>query len=148
MEYKPFLIQKLQSGSPVRDSKEWGLWVKHVPFKIFPELKDLPSYSWPDEQGDDEFVPSTPYYKAYTMGCDFVYIGRQANAMIQSFLVYLANGGEFRIYDTYTGVGRENVRYVKYSEDILYRRENTDNIVVFSVTFKVNNPIDNIILSK
>lgn len=148
--YKPFLIQKLTDNAPVRDSKEWNIWIKSVPFKVFPDMKDIPSRDWYDENGDDEFLPSTPFYKAYEIECEFVYVGayESANTQIKSFLKYLAEGGFFKFYDTYTKIGRTNIRYVSNDEDIFYRREGNDDIVQFKVTLKVNDPITDITLTK
>ena len=148
--YKPFLIQKLTDNAPVRDSKEWNIWIKSVPFKVFPDMKDIPSRDWVDESGIDEFLPNTPFYKAYEIDCQFVYIGayESANTQIKSFLKYLAEGGFFKFYDTYTKIGRTNIRYVSNDEDIFYRREGNDDIVQFKVTLKVNNPITDITLTK
>lgn len=150
MKYKPFLLQKLTKKAPVLNSKEWGIWIKNIPFKIFPELKDIPSRDWLDENGDDEYIPDSPCYKAYELECSFVYIGdnKNANTQIKSFIKYLAEGGAFKFYDTYTQIGRTNVRYLKYSEDVLYRRDNEKDIVVFNVTLKVNDPITDIILTE
>ena len=149
-QYKPFLIHKLKNGSPVKDSMDWNIWIKSVPFKLFPEMKDIPSRSWYDQNGDEEFVPDNPVFKAYEMNCEFVFIGAHglANSKITEFLSYLANGGMFKFYDSHTKIGRTKVRYVSYSEDILYRNQGSEDIVVFSVTLKVNDPITNIVLSK
>ena len=148
--YKPFLIQKLTDNAPVRDSKEWNIWIKSVPFKVFPDMKDIPSRDWVDESGIDEFLLNTPFYKAYEIDCQFVYIGayESANTQIKSFLKYLAEGGFFKFYDTYTKIGRTNIRYVSNDEDIFYRREGNDDIVQFKVTLKVNDPITDITLTK
>lgn len=148
--YKPFYIQKLTDNAPVRDSKEWNIWIKSVPFKVFPDMKDIPSRDWVDESGIDEFLPNTPFYKAYEIDCQFVYIGayESANTQIKSFLKYLAEGGFFKFYDTYTKIGRTNIRYVSNDEDIFYRREGNDDIVQFKVTLKVNDPITDITLTK
>jgi len=144
--YKPCLFQKLTEKSPVRDSMEWNIYIKSIPFRIFPDMKDIPSRDWMDEHGDDEFVPDTPYYKAYEMECEFVYVGTHgtANEKITAFLKYLAEGGKFKIYDTYTQIGRTQVRYMSYNEDVLYRRDGQDDIVVFSVKLKVNDPLTQI----
>ena len=132
------------------DSQSFGVKVKHIPFKIFPDLKDLHSVSFHDEDGDDEFIPEVPRFKAYEMECEFFYKGLHgtANSEIKRFLTYLAMDGAFSIYDTYTGIGRTNVRYVSYSEDVLYRRDGEDDAVVFKVTLKVNDPITDITLRK
>lgn len=112
-------------------------------------MKDIPSRDWPDEHGNDEFIPDKPVYKAYEIECEFVFIGTHgtANEKIRSFLQYLAENGSFSIYDTYTKIGRQNVRYVSNSEDVFYRRDGENDIVVFSVTLKVNDPITDITLT-
>lgn len=150
MEYKPLLLQKIKDKSPIKDSMDWGIWIKSVPFKVFPEIKDIPSRDWLDENGNDEFVPDEPCYKAYEMDCEFVFIGAEgtANKQIKSFLTYLAEEGQFKLYDNYTKIGRTNVRYVKYSEDILFRQDGNNDIVVFAVTLQVNDPITDITLTK
>ena len=129
---------------------EWGIYIKSVPFKLFPDLKEPPSRDWQDEQGNDEYIPDVPYYKAYEIDCEFVFIGTNgtANTQIKAFLSYLAEGGKFKMYDTYTKIGRTDVRYVSYSEDVFYRREGQNDVVVFSVKLKVNDPLTDITLTK
>lgn len=148
--YKPFLLQKLTNNAPIRDSKEWGIWIKSVPFKVFPDMKDIPGRDWYDESGTEEFLPAMPFYKSYEIDCKFVYIGtyQSANTQIKSFLKYLAEGGFFKFYDTYTKIGRTNIRYVGNNEDVFYRREGNNDIVQFNVTLKVNDPITDITLTK
>lgn len=150
MEYKPFLIQKLKSNSPVRDSLEWNIYIKSIPFKVFPDMKDIPSRSWADQNGDDEFIPDNPVFKSYSIEVEFVYKGNEgtASSSIRSFLSYLSNDGMFSIYDSYTKVGRTNVRYESYSEDYYSSKKGGEDIVVFSVSLKINDPITEITLSK
>ncbi len=148
--YKPCLFQKYTANAPVRDSLEWGVYIKSVPFRVFPAMKDIPSRDWMDENGDEEFIPDKPVYKAYELDCEFVYIGVNgtANQYIRDFMTYLAEGGMFRMYDTYTKIGKTNVRYISYSEDVLYRKDGQKDIVIFTVKLKVNDPTSNIILTK
>lgn len=150
--YKPFLIQKLKPSSLVKDSKDFNIWVKSVPFRLFPNMKELPSRSWIDQNGDDEYIPDNPIYEAYNISCQFVYIGKYelANTQIRAFLQYLAEDGMFSFYDTYTKIGRTNVRYVSTDDnpDVFYRKEGSNDIVQFTVTLKINDPITNITLTK
>lgn len=150
--YKPFLIKKLKEGSIVRDSSEWNIYVKHIPFQIAGEVKNVNTETWLDENGDDEFVPDTLLYKAYEMVCDFVFIGAHgtANAKINDFINYLSRDGMFSIYDTYTKIGRTNVRLSKGVDNpsVMYRKDGENDIVVFSVSLKVNDPITQITLTK
>ena len=149
-QYKPFLIKKIKDNSIVRDSTEWGIMVKHIPFNIYPDMKDLSSYDWKDQNGIEEFIPDNPTYKAYDIECEFLFIGEHgtANDKIRSFISYLSTDGYFSIYDTYTKIGRTKVRYVSNSPDVLYRRDNSDDKVIFKLSLKVTDPISEIILSK
>lgn len=42
---------------------------------------------------------------------------------------------------SFTKIGKEDVRYLSYSEKVLYRREGANDIVVFTVKLKVNSPL-------
>lgn len=149
--YKPFLIKKLKEGSSVIDSSKWNIYVKHVPFQIAGEVKNVNTETWFDENGDDEFVPNSLLYKAYEMVCEFVFIGTHgtANAKINEFISYLTKDGVFSIYDTYTNIGRTNVRLSKGVDNpsVMYRKDGENDIVVFSVSLKVNDPITEIKLT-
>lgn len=149
-QYKPFLVRKIKDNSPVRDSTEWGIMVKHVPFKVYPDMKDISSYDWKDSQGDDEYLPDNIMYKSYDMECEFLFVGEHgsANNNIRNFISFLATNGYFSIYDTYTKIGRTKVRYVSNSPDVLYRRDSSTDKVVFKVTLKVVDPITEITLTK
>lgn len=150
MAYKPFLIKKLKEGSIVRDSMEWGILVKSFPFKLRPEVKEPSKRDWKDQNGDDEFIPDKLVFKAYTMDVDFLFIGDfgAGNKKIGSFVDYLITGGEFSIYDTYTNVGRTHARYVSMKEEAFKRREHGRDFISFSVLFKVNDPVTQIMLTK
>lgn len=148
MEYKPFLIQKLKSGSLVKDSRDWGIWIKHVPFQLYPKVKEIAKRSWPEENGDDEYLPDAPKFEAYTTSLDFVYLGAhgEGNQQIRSFLNYLSRDGEFSFYDTYSQIGRTRVRFESFSEKAFRRREKNKDVIEFSVSLKVNDPITDIVL--
>ena len=73
--YKPLLTQKLKDNLPVRDSKEWGIWVKSMPFIVDGETKDVAKRDWLDQHGTDVFVPDEQKLKAYEIECEFVFIG-------------------------------------------------------------------------
>lgn len=149
-DYKPFLVRKMKDNSPVRDSTEWGIMVKHVPFKVYPDMKQLASYDWKDQSGIEEFLSDNPTFKDYDMECEFVFIGEHgtANTQIKGFIDYLAKDGYFSLYDTFTKIGRTKVRYVNNSPDMLHRRDNTTDKVIFKLTLKVTDPVTEIILSK
>lgn len=158
-EYKALLIQKDVDKAmdiPVYDTQQrWGIVCKKFPFVISGEAKDIKSRSWPDEDGDDEFIPDTIPMKAYEVDVEFVCVCKHGEAQvnISSFVDYLTGrdsgypGAKLKIYDTNTKIGRKNVRFSKYKDDAFSMSTDSEDVVVFSMTFKINDPTTQIILS-
>lgn len=154
---KPYAIyfKKMRDGALVVDTLDnWGIVCKEFPFKLYGEAKELSSHDWKDEDGDDEYIPSELPIAAYELEVEFAYKGdmNSANEKIRGFLDYLTGrggtGAELMVYDTYTKIGRQHVRYVNVGEDVFHRQEDGGDVVVFNVTFKVNDPVTDITLSK
>lgn len=158
---KPYAIyfKKMKDDALVVDTLDnWGIVCKDFPFKLYGEAKELPSHDWKDEDGDDEYIPDVLPIAAYEMEVEFAYKGNMftANSNIKGFLDYLTgregDGAEFMCYDTFTRIGRQKMRFVSVSEDIFHRDQNNSeygcDVIVFSVTFKVNDPVTDITLSK
>lgn len=144
---KRLLIGK--EGDSVKDVLvEWGIYHKHIPFNLYPKIKEPPKVNFPDQDGDDEYLPATPHYEAYEMKATFIYKGPAdtANANIRAFLDYL-QGSYFTIYDEYSKIGRQKVRFVEADDDAyLFRRGDID-LVEFYVVFKVNDPKTDVTLT-
>jgi hypothetical protein len=154
---KPYAIyfKKMKNDALVVDTLDnWGIVCKEFPFKLYGEAKELPSHDWKDEDGGDEYVPEVIPMAAYEMDVEFVYKGAKetANQKVGGFLKYLTGrdgmGAEMMVYDTYTGIGRQRVRFVKVDEDIFWRQEEGGDVLTFVVTLKVNDPVTDIKLSK
>lgn len=154
---KPYaiLFKKMADDASVVDTLDnWGIVCKDFPFKLYGEAKELSSNDWKDEDGDDEYIPSELKIASYELEVEFVYKGsiNTANVNIKGFLDYLTGrggtGAELMVYDTYTKIGRQSVRYVSVDEDIFWRQEEGGDVVVFAVTFKVNDPVTDIALAK
>ena len=147
-DYRPFLVQKLTDGAEVRDSLDWNIYVKHVPFHVIGDLKEPYVNNWYDQQGEDVAYPDTPTYEAYDMECEFVYMGSKdtAQAMVVLFIKYLAENGMFKFYDTFTNIGRTNVRYKKQTEDLYYNE--AENIATFKLTLRVTDPVTQVTLTE
>ena len=154
---KPYAIyfKKMKDDALVVDTLDnWGIVCKDFPFKLYGEAKELPSHDWKDEDGDDEYIPDVLPIAAYEMEVEFAYKGDMftANSNIKGFLDYLTgregDGAEFMCYDTYTKIGRQHMRFVSVGEDIFHRETESGDVIVFSVTFKVNDPVTDITLSK
>ncbi len=114
-------------------------------------VKDIPSRSWNDEDGDDEFVPSTYKYKAYEMQVKLACKGepRSANDVLTKFKAYLS-GGTFKVYDSYLGIGRQSVRFVEIPDDATLFRHygGKDEALIITLKLKVNDPTTDITLQK
>lgn len=112
------------------------------------ETKEPAKRDWYDQDGDDEFIPKNPKYKAKEIEVKFACKGAlfSSNKKIDNFQAFLANCGSMKIYDEYNGVGRQNVRFVSVSDDAeLHRKmDGSDEALVFTVKMKVNDPVTKI----
>lgn len=137
----------MSSNSMTRDSYEWGIVCKEFPFDLYPDMKEFSSRNWREEDGEQEFYPAVPRLKAYEIEVEFAYKGPRdsANAKIRGFMDYISgrdgSGVAMKIYDTYTLIGRQQVRFVSLSNDSLYRYGDNEDVVVFKVKFKINDPV-------
>lgn len=135
---KPTWIQK---GADIAKNinTEWGMTLKSMPFKAFPDMKEVFTRKWVDQSGEEEYLPATPVFKSYEMDVQFVYLGAldTAGEKIFKFCEYIA-GSEVSLYDEFTKVGCR-CRFVSYEEKAFYRRD--EDVVQFSIKFKVNNPL-------
>ena len=154
-DYKPFYIQTV-GDSAAWSTGDYGLVAKSNPYPALPDMKDPYNNDWKDENGDDEYL-GTVHYKTFTFDVQF-YVkafdevnGQGAVTKAASVVLreQMANfftkikTGEFKIYDSYTGLGRQNVRYVSYSEDSGFVSRDNWARLIFKVTFKVNDPVTN-----
>lgn len=148
--YKPFYIQTEGDGSALDTATAWGLVAKTNPFPLLPNPKEPFKNEWHDEDGDDEYVASMHYesiefevsfyIKAYAVS------GKSAEQVLReqvdAFFAKIRSGS-FKIYDSYTGVGRQSVRYAGYKEDS-FKRGGDWARSIFTITFKANDPITRI----
>ena len=164
----PYAIyfKKMKNDALAVDTLDsWGIVCKEFPFKLCGEAKELPSHDWKDEDGTDEYVPDKLTMEAYELKVEFVYKDKKPNVVngvdlnknkgnenVKAFLNYLTgrdgSGAELMVYDTYTRIGRQHVRFVSVDEDIFWRQTEGGDVFTFSVTFKVNDPVTDITLAK
>jgi hypothetical protein len=151
--YKGILFKMNKDGAAVTNSSTYGCYVTASPYIPVPtKVKNITSQSWFDENGDDEYIPSTLYYEAMETELSFVYKGTVASAKTQilNFINYLRSG-VFSFYDQYTQIGRQNVRLIDFSDDATMRRESPSSgncVVEFSISIKINDPVTNITLTE
>lgn len=88
--------------------------------------------------------------KSYTMDVKFCCKGGKgsSNAKIAAFIDYLTGrdntGAEMKMYCTWTRVGRKGIRFEKLNDDAELVRDDDGDILVFTVTFKVNDPVTDV----
>lgn len=151
MKYYRYFIKKESKGSPVKETGEdFDIFEMESSFYGGNEAKDVPKRTWYDEHGDDEFVPDTLMMQAKEHSVKFGYKGDKfsANAAIKSFINYLSTGGKMKIYDEYNQIGRQHVRFKSLNDSAELFRDDDGDILVFTVNFKVNDPVTDITLKK
>lgn len=155
--WRNFYLQKMGTGSngsayPVCESvAKWGVWCKDIPFKILDKVKDPAKRTWPDEHGDDEYIPSDGLYlEAYSMkiefGCKKMSGVNDVRQKVGEFLEYLRSSGMMKLYSSHTRIGRQNVRLESVSDSAKWKSNDNEEFLVFEVTLKVNDPKTDITL--
>lgn len=144
--YKPFYIQKANSLTVVDTRTQWGMVAKTNPYPVLPTPKEPYSNNWLDEDGLDEYNEQmyyepvefdvSFYVKAYAEGGSSA--AQVLRGWIGSFFDYVRDG-EFRTYDSYTGVGYRKVRFDGYNEDS-FRARDSWAAATITVKFKANDP--------
>lgn len=149
-KYKPLLLENSENpGVAVDSNDQWDILVKSCPFQLLPEQKTLAVNDWDDENGEEVFFPAHPVYKAYDLEVVFLCVTDEgtANEKIRDFWKFLQHA-PLKMYDEYTRIGRQQIYYKSYTPNSLYRREGNKDVVEFSLTFRVCDPITDITLSK
>lgn len=144
------------SSAPT-NSRRWGyIFTNSIPFTVFGDTKDLYSNDWYDEHGIEEYADEVHgmYRKYYDMEVKWIYKGAKysANAHIKGFLDYLSGrdglGVWFRIYCTWTRIGRQRVRLVKVDPSMEIVRNGGGDVIVFKTTLRVCDPVTDILITE
>ena len=152
MKYETVYIQKIGTGSPVKETiADFDIYCADMPFKLFVEAKAPSKRDWFDEHGDDEYIPNGGLkLKAYTIDVRFCCKGDKysSNEKIKKFINYLTgldgSGAEMKMYCTWTKIGRKGIRFDKLNDKAELLRDEDGDTLVFTITFKVNDPITDI----
>ena len=126
------LMQKTTENAPVKDSlAHFGIVCTEFPFKPGGETKDLPKRDWPDEDGEDTYIPDKLLLKAYDLEAEMCYKGDLGTAYdkIMAFQNYLC-----RFRNTIRGDYLSS--RISYSE---FYREGQDFIHIGLIKFKISN---------
>ena len=126
-----------------------------IPFKIYPDAKDVVAKNWRGLHGADAYIPAVNKIKDYDIEVDFLYSGTHANMRndLDSFAKYIngmlgnspqpALSARLAIYDEYTQTGRKDVRAVniEFKEYWDTPDFDTECIAAFKVKFHVYDPV-------
>lgn len=153
INYQPFYIQTDAEEGAI-DTTQWGMVAKTNPFPALPTPKEVYKNEWRDEDGDDEYNAKMNY-EAFEFDVQFYVktIGNDAASTLLSQIETFfdkVKEGEFMIYDSYTGLGRKGVRYAGFNSEEYKRRYKATGDwarAIFTVTFKVNDPITKVVLT-
>ncbi|MEF9922976.1 MAG: hypothetical protein RR854_00180 [Muribaculaceae bacterium] len=148
-DYKGFYLQK-GTGIVKESNAEWGIVVKKFDWScMMLKPKEYASTDFKDQNGKYTFVPQVLKFESGKMKLTFLYIGAY-NTFYQNlvaFQTYLANGGEFKFQDQFSGIGRQNVRWTdSEAPDVISKNKADGDIFTFGMTFEFDDPITDIIL--
>lgn len=165
--WQNFYLQKMGvdgqgNAYPICESvATWGIFCKEIPFALAGSAKSPAKNEWYDEHGVEEYIsPTGLYMDAYDMtvkfGCKAIVSGsheasvfnvsvESVRANVAAFIEYLRTSGMMKMYSSYTGVGRQDVRLDSY-DDGDWVNDNGVEMLVFDIKFKVNDPITEITL--
>ena len=154
-DYKPFYIQTANAASAIDVLETYGVVVKSHPYPILPEPKDPYKNDLPDKNGDDEYVSAMAYKaREFTYTCAVVVDRplsvtsmRACRTQIQAFFDAIKQG-EFKIFDSYTDIGFQKVRFAGCpSEPEYYSLKTTHTRALFQIRLKANDPMTRMVLS-
>ena len=157
----PLLIKKTKnngtSTAVINTAVTYDMVVSEVPFKFCGDVKEPYSNDWKDEDGTEEYLPDEGLkLQGYEMDVTFLYVGTYDSfkGKLRTFLTYLLgkdnNGSRLTIYDTYTNVGRQDVRVKKIDPDVFIKQPTSgggQEIARFKITFYVGDPMTDITLT-
>ncbi|MBF1479164.1 hypothetical protein [Prevotella pallens] len=152
MQYEKVYIQKVKKGAVIKETiADFDIYCADMPFRLFAEAKDLSKRDWFEEHGDDEYIPEDCLkLKSYTMDVKFCCKGDKfsSNEKFKKFLNYLVgldgSGTEMKMYCTWTKIGRTGIRFDKLNDKAELIRDEDGDTLVFTITFKVNDPITDV----
>lgn len=171
MEDRYTLLFQKGTDSVVNSYTQWGIVCAKVPFKVANKTKDVAKREWPDEQGEDAFIPAKLMFEGYDAEFEFAYKGQElsTNAFnlslgmnaINSFKEWLSgndtdegSGAELKIYSPYSTIGRQGCYLLEISNEephLQVKGEGgnvyNENVITFKAKFRVTDPMTDITLA-
>lgn len=132
--------------------EHFGFVIRELPFNLTVDVKDVDKNDFFDEDGDIEWAQNRLRAKAYEMKVKFISKGTKEElydryTVLRNYLLGIDNTGTvFMMYEDWHGVGRKDMRLVKFEDDAEYEPLNDGGYVLsFDAVLKVNDPITEII---
>lgn len=159
-DYKPFYIQSGTASVATDILSAYKVVIKTHGYPSYRKPKEPYKNDWFDEHGDDEYLAQM-FYEAFTFNaeCALFASGANARAALAAGVLAFQNAlaGEFSVYDDWTKFGFRGVRLSQFQMPsdgdfsvFTVRAGNTTTEytrVIFSVEFKVNDPVTRMVLS-
>lgn len=151
-------VSSTASDTSVHQFSDWCIEVLSLNLPLLGDIKEPTKNTWIDEHGDEEYAPAQYYAQATTMtwklGCKGL-DDNHAKDNIREFLMWLMKDGLKKVYVPHMKYGRGDIRLTKFSQEVeVYNRpilvsgvERLENIYVFNVTFKINDPITEYVIT-
>lgn len=151
--YAPFYVQMKTAQTATNLLTEYGCVINSHSYPANFTVKEPYKNEWFDEDGDDEYIPSTGLHLeafTFTQECCMLFnagdsaASRAALASQYRSLADYLHGGEFSFFDDWTKIGYRNVRLSSIStiEEEAFKATTDGKVLLrFSITFKVNDPI-------
>lgn len=137
-------------GTNVDTYVSWHVVCQEFPFKYLPEQKEFASRDWPDENGEDVFIPTDgKVFKPYDLEVSFIYVGSPVSmhAELAGFIEYINgmnSGGSplLAVYDEYTKLGFHGLYVTEVSDDLydISDVDDAEGIALLKVKFRVTQP--------
>lgn len=147
--YKGFYLQK-ETDAVKESNAEWNIVVQKFDWAMgIRKPKEYVSTDWRDQDGKDTFVPQQLKFKANQIKITFLYMGEFMTFWNKytEFTDYLAGGGDFKMQETFSGIGRQKVRWTdSEAPDMITQNEKEGDKFTFALTFEIDDPVTNIVL--
>lgn len=149
-DYKGFYLQK--GNDTVKESNaEWNILVQKFDWKMgILKPKPYSETNWPDKNGKDAFIPNELTFESNKIKLTFLYMGSFGTfyTKLTEFQTYLKMGGSFKMYDKFSGIGRQNIKWVDSDAPTMISSNSLEgDKFTFALTFEVDDPVTNIILA-
>lgn len=144
----------IRRGDEIIDSAASGFYTGEINFPANVEVKDFATRDCPGEHGERVFFPANSSIKAYDLDVEFKYTGKIEvyRYMFCAFRDKLTGqdgkGTELSIYSPYYRIGRQRVYVKSIQQKKFYRDDETgEAFISFVVTFRVTDPVTDILIS-